>query len=465
MQNRKSRTQNIVNHVSTLSGLLSNVAGGLFKLMKNPIGALVILSTYQALLVSGQAPASTIVGNYTFDNGNALDSSGYGNHGAIFGGVPIEDRFGRPKSALYFNSLTYVWGKADEFPTDERTVAFWFKPDIWEFQPGRDRGCMMVGYGGGDTCGTSFLMNLNNPGNPANNSYEIQSHCDINYVFYSDPAMTGSPSTWQYWVVTTEYGVGTKIYIDGKLVKTDSSLFITKTSVEGKKFFIGQGVDPSGMFPFGGGITPGFKGGIDDMIFASVAWPASKVLEQYKLTAPTIPSVTPENPPSNEPILDKPLQGVVGGIGSLLLSFAVGAALYSPGKKLTHNCLRFFRPNQPDALDDYHAVDDQGPDQAQGQEQSQPVEVAAPPNARPDQAQGQTQLGAAPTAASQIGGWTVEASTPFSPPASGRSINEEEKAIPPNSGRRRQKPTPVITSSTSATNEVQVEVRRSLSPR
>jgi hypothetical protein len=48
--------------------------------------------------------AGTLVGYYPF-SGNANDVSGFGNHGTVSGAAPVEDRFGNPNSAYYFDGV------------------------------------------------------------------------------------------------------------------------------------------------------------------------------------------------------------------------------------------------------------------------------------------------------------------------------------------------------------------------
>lgn len=71
--------------------------------------------------------AGTLVAFYPF-SGNANDVSGFGNHGTVSGAVPVEDRFGNPNSAYYFDGVDdYV--RVPDQPSlnfrDVITVNFW----------------------------------------------------------------------------------------------------------------------------------------------------------------------------------------------------------------------------------------------------------------------------------------------------------------------------------------------------
>lgn len=73
-----------------------------------------------------------LVAKYTF-SGNALDESGYGNHGTVYGATLSSDRFGTPNSCYYFNGINnYI--KVPNHPSlnidTSITITFWFKAEI-----------------------------------------------------------------------------------------------------------------------------------------------------------------------------------------------------------------------------------------------------------------------------------------------------------------------------------------------
>jgi hypothetical protein len=94
------------------------------------------LASFQICLISvlfltnfGFAQDTSLIAYYPF-NGNAQDSSGYGNHGAGIGGVvPTTDRFGSDNSAMHFNgSDGYIIisnSPSLQTPTNGLTIAGW----------------------------------------------------------------------------------------------------------------------------------------------------------------------------------------------------------------------------------------------------------------------------------------------------------------------------------------------------
>ncbi|MCK7528165.1 MAG: hypothetical protein MZV64_66630 [Ignavibacteriales bacterium] len=100
---------------------------------------------------------SGLVAFYPF-NGNANDESGNANNPTFIGsGVTLTtDRFGIVDKAYYFdgNTDSYIRIPADNFPTTDRTISFWFNADQMENHP------TPLSYGG-DVCNNSVLMTFN----------------------------------------------------------------------------------------------------------------------------------------------------------------------------------------------------------------------------------------------------------------------------------------------------------------
>jgi len=99
--------------------------------MKNLIVIAVILFAF-----SGNAKAqanldSMLVAYYPF-NGNAIDESGNGNNGAVYGAMLTEDRFGNENSAFWFNGISDYIEIADNYQLDiisEISITGWMKKD------------------------------------------------------------------------------------------------------------------------------------------------------------------------------------------------------------------------------------------------------------------------------------------------------------------------------------------------
>lgn len=192
--------------------------------------------------------------------GNANDESGNGNNGTIAGATLTTDRFGVANRAYSFNQGNYIIGSASNFPTGTRTVSLWFyATNIGVAIPGPT----LIGYGGGN-CGTSWFETINNPGTPLGqlNTYQVQGHCNNESVLYSYGA-THPNNSWHHWVITTSPS-GTKFYIDGALVLSDTS-FINETYVQGKDFILGGPVSVNGIGFYSDVNIYGLEGKLDDV--------------------------------------------------------------------------------------------------------------------------------------------------------------------------------------------------------
>jgi hypothetical protein len=195
-------------------------------------------------------------------SGNAGDSSGNGNHGTVNGATLTTDRFGSLQKAYLFSGSTitpsYIIGNCSSFPTGVRTVSLWFfANDIGTGTAGR----ALWGYGG-QTCGQSWLQNIDNFGN-GGNIYEVQGHCTNQQVLYNY-GENHPNGNWIHWLITTDPSTGTNFYLNGVKVKTDAT-FINQTYVTGKKFVFGSYISNDGNnYLWDNNCNP-FNGKLDDI--------------------------------------------------------------------------------------------------------------------------------------------------------------------------------------------------------
>ena len=189
---------------------------------------------------------------YPFD-GSASDQSGNGNDGFVVGPTLTEDRFGNPQSAYNFDGINdYIRASADGLPTGERTVSLWFFANSLSNRPG------ILGYGGG-TCGTSWLMGINN--GTGDNQYQLQGHCLSNLLragYGPKPVLE-----WKHLIVMTN-STGTRILVDGAEVASNSN-FVTNTNVAGRDLSFGTIPSPSGFSPYVDQNIGYFDGKLDDI--------------------------------------------------------------------------------------------------------------------------------------------------------------------------------------------------------
>jgi hypothetical protein len=197
-------------------------------------------------------PTNGLVAYYPF-NGSANDESGNGYNGTVNGATLTTDRFGNSSKAYAFNGTSsWIGGNANQYPTNERTVSLWFLAN--DFSVGR----MLFSYATG-VCGTSWIQLINNQ-DGGQNSYEIQSDCRINRLLsqYANPPL----GRWHHWCITTS-AMGTKMYIDGMLIASNS-IYVNNTNVSGNYFFIGVH-GGTGLVPETDTNATYFYGSLDDI--------------------------------------------------------------------------------------------------------------------------------------------------------------------------------------------------------
>jgi uncharacterized protein (TIGR02145 family) len=222
-----------------------------------------------------------LVGYWPF-NGNANDESGNGNHGTVNGATLTSDRFGNNNKAYNFTGSTtipsYIEGNCNSFPTGNRTVSFWFfGNDIGVGSAGRS----LLGYGG-QTCGQSWLMNIDNFDN-GGNIFEVQGHCRNQQVLFNYGANHPN-GRWVHWVITTDNSNGTRFYLDGINVKNDP-IFINQTIVAGKKFIFGAYISTDGTaYGWDSNCNP-FNGFLDDIAIYNRALSSNEIQQLYSGTS------------------------------------------------------------------------------------------------------------------------------------------------------------------------------------
>ena len=223
-------------------------------------------------------PANGLEAWYPF-NGNANDESGNGNDGVVNGATLTSDRNGNSNSAFSFNGSNYIIGSANNFPVQERSVSIWFYSDnIGAGYSGR----ALFGYGG-QTCGQSWNMTLDNAGSQnGQNSFEVQCHCNvfsITHNYGNNPPI----NEWHNWIATTS-SFGTNFFLDGILVMS-SPIFVNNTITSSKNFTIGCYTYENGIGALLNDInnTPWF-GYLDDIAIYNRALTQEEVTALYTST-------------------------------------------------------------------------------------------------------------------------------------------------------------------------------------
>ncbi|MCH9647849.1 MAG: LamG domain-containing protein [Deltaproteobacteria bacterium] len=227
---------------------------------------LAMLICFPSSPLRADIPTDGLIASFPF-NGNADDESGNGNHGMVLGPSLTTDRFGEVDKAYRFDGFDdYILANADNLPTGERTLSLWFRSDRLNNRPG------LIGYGGG-TCGTSWVMGINN--GSADRQYQMQGHCLANRIragYGPEPV-----EQWHHWLMTTD-ATGTRMLIDGvEYVHTNN--FVTNTNVTGTDLALGVAVSPAGVAPFTDVNTGYFEGRLDDVAIYDRSLESSEIQE------------------------------------------------------------------------------------------------------------------------------------------------------------------------------------------
>ena len=213
-----------------------------------------------------------LVAYYPFD-GNANDFSGKGRNGTAYNAVTYVP--GVKGQAANFNGINaYIKASSDGLPGAERTVSLWFFANTIKMpRP------VMLGYGGGTGCGTSWFMMLDPSPSPP---FYISGHChsyDLWAPYYQVPI-----GAWYHLAITTSQ-TGTKFFVNGQNVASDP-LFVGNTAVlPGRDLTIGVDVWYQGYGPYTDSNVGYFDGKIDELRIYNRALSHDEILELYQGTS------------------------------------------------------------------------------------------------------------------------------------------------------------------------------------
>lgn len=111
------------------------------------------------VLFSTSLASQNLIGHWVFE-GNAGDVSGNGHHATVVQAVPVEDRFGNPDGAYYFDGIDDFMVVPDfDLGSEQMTVMAWAKPDGDLFD---DYGNIVSKHtGGGGNNGVETILRIN----------------------------------------------------------------------------------------------------------------------------------------------------------------------------------------------------------------------------------------------------------------------------------------------------------------
>jgi Concanavalin A-like lectin/glucanases superfamily len=203
----------VIHSPGSSTTLISNLAAGsyLFQLMATDSAGLTGVDTTRVVL-SPPDIISGLVAFYPF-SGNAGDSSGNNNHGAVNGAVLSSDRFGNANKAYYFpstNCATYISATINTSTiTSGLSIAFW----VNKSGDGCIAGRLMSFWPGSIAPGTLDWAWANNN---VNNLIHVTSS---NQYSQLNGFTSTSNGTWTHLVYTND-GSNGRIYQDGILKST-----------------------------------------------------------------------------------------------------------------------------------------------------------------------------------------------------------------------------------------------------
>ena len=193
-----------------------------------------------------------LVAYYPF-SGNAGDSSGNGNHGNVNGATLTTDRFGDINQAYNFNGISnYIGCSSNNLPVSNRSISVWF------YANSLNGGPAILGYGG-NTCGSSFFIAINQP--PIPDKIINQGHCIVDSLTTS--YKTSLINAWFNLVITSDNS-GTKHYLNGVLTSSNNTS-LSNTYTFNKDFAIGVNVGSDGVMPWTDSNQTWWNGKLDDI--------------------------------------------------------------------------------------------------------------------------------------------------------------------------------------------------------
>jgi hypothetical protein len=183
-----------------------------------------LLAKFNSLLIqlnniSPFSLSTSLVAYYPF-TGNAVDSSGNGNNGTVNGASLTTDRFGNANSAYFFNGAGNLITVTNKNLTlsGNFTVSCWVK--INNLTPSYFDEAIFSQWD--DRKATKFLIGYRNDNAQSGFSFYKYGSNAVGYNNYQ--TNWSSNTAWNQIVATYELGFVSKIYINGSMVYTTSSV-------------------------------------------------------------------------------------------------------------------------------------------------------------------------------------------------------------------------------------------------
>jgi hypothetical protein len=254
----------------------------LLSLVFHPLSASAQIPTY--------VPTSGLVGWWPF-NGNANDESGNGNNGTVNGATLTTDRFGVANKAYSFNgSNNYIRiNSAPNLNVSSFTISGWFNASAL---PTDDflgaKGIFGKWWQAPSVCNgnyNAYLVCLTKPAMPNTSVIGGATSFYEGNLFYANTAI--SSNTWYHFVFIHDATSGGKMYINGVLYSTNTSIGALCNSTNAIN--IGADINNGSLYRF-------FGGKLDDFGLWNRSLSAQEISNLYTSIAP--PSIATAASPS-----------------------------------------------------------------------------------------------------------------------------------------------------------------------
>ena len=181
--------------------------------------------------IPSYVPTNGLVGYWPF-NGNANDASGNGNNGTVNGSILTNDRFGKPSAAYSFDgSSNYIDvpnSSSFNFTKNKMTVSLWMLTTVSTpvnnvhtlISKQSSSGANQSGFNIAKENTLTYLLIKNGPNTPQG---------------YSRVPSTSLLNSWHNLVCVADSGI-LKTYIDGQLIKTDTTNAAIGLSTQALRF-------------------------------------------------------------------------------------------------------------------------------------------------------------------------------------------------------------------------------------
>lgn len=261
--------------------------------MKNFV--LILFTVLGTLEARSQSPC--LVANYPF-NGNAMDATGNGHDGTVYGATLAEDRNGTPNAAYYFDGTDDFIKLAGTWGGSNGTITAWIRPDVLnQFNPIFSRR---------DTTMNGSALELVVNVNYQPDSSKLYKGVDLRDcgegLYFRNSNIEIQPLVWTCVAMSAD-DLETKLFVDGMQVGSyggqDPGFWFADMCPNNINTYIGMLTRPAN--------TEHFIGYIDDVRVYDCALDANEITTLCDINT----AITSNRPQSQVSIFPNPTTGIV----------------------------------------------------------------------------------------------------------------------------------------------------------